>query len=386
MDMSSPRFATVLGIALAGGLSFCPVAGAGIGGLLEEVRTPASFREWSIDDPVSGGLEVSELRVPLNLTFRLGDRARLLVAEEYVSARARDAAGNSTSLQAVADFSAQGYLWLWEERILLVAGMRLPARHGSLSVPEMMIVQTLSHPVLGFPSKHFGGGLDLNLGSVLTLPIRDRFLLSLGTGVARRGEYSLLAESSEYRPAPTGSIVVGVRYEPEERGIIARLEGTYRAFGEDRLEARPIFREGNQVEMQVSTEMRAGRVGLFALARMVTKSPNRIMDASGESPDRLRSEPGTSWQIYMSTTAPLRSRVAPGIDAEFSRLQGGGTDGQNGAAFGIGPRCDITLGSAMVTVSGQRLFGFLESGAGSGERSPLRGTSFAVTLRWRTES
>ncbi|MEZ4649544.1 MAG: hypothetical protein R3E97_12335 [Candidatus Eisenbacteria bacterium] len=360
----------LLAVLLVGTLDTAP--GARAGGV-EVIRLPASYRTWEIDGPDSLTTTVSQLHVPVVASIGLGESVDLVLSSAYGSSTLEPgtpegtASASDLSMNGNGDVKGQVFFRLLENRLLLQAGVGVPAGTVGLDTEQLTVVQALGNPLLGFRMKHYGEGLDLSGGGAFALPLGTSVTAAVGAGFVTRGEYEFVAGEEDFKPGQETSISGGVDILSGGARPALRFDASYRMFGADQLGGTDIFQEGNQLELQATTSFRPGTARVDLTGRYVLKDDNEILDPPGSDVEKIAMDAGSAFFAQAEAGFELGSAFL-GASANLTRFDGGeDTDGAaseaayTGSAFGVGPFLEFRLGdSGGLRLGGQYLSGSID--------------------------
>jgi hypothetical protein len=242
----------------------------------------------------------------------------------------------------------------------------------------------LSTPLLGFPLKQYGEGLDFSAGFSVASPLSPAVSIGAGASYLVHGDYRLVDQGDDFKPGAEIAITAGLDIQPQGRpGSMIRLDGVYRLYQTDELGGVEIFEEGNQLELQAEATLPVGQAAVSALARTVLKSDNTSLSVAGSTVGEITAAAGTSVLTRLAVTIPLGSSLRGGLLGEVGLFDGSDLQGENGNVIGIGPLVSIALGGGTaLRVGGMALSGSLETSPDEPDEN-LSGLAGFLTLSWR---
>ncbi len=380
------RATRIVSVALAAALALPAVASAG-GPTAASLRIPASFRTWSLKQDGAKLGTVSQWHVPLVATVPMGSTADLVLFSSGAFSRTNPEQASGNSLNGATDVTAQLFVRLLQDRLLLQAGAGLPTGKTKLTPEELGVAQALAIPVLGFRVKDYGTGFDFTGGASMAFPLAPGVTAGVGAGFLSHGKYTLVENGGDYKPGSEASVSGGVdlKGEPREGGRpVLHLDAVYRIYASDELHSQKVFQEGNQLELQAAGNTGAGtRFEGSILA--VIKADNTVYAPSGTTVESIKSPAGTGVLGRAGIGIPWGDRSRLGLAAEWNHFGGSDISLRDGDAFGVGPTMAFPVGpKGRLSVSAERLFGKLK---GVDEADvDLTGWSVGLDLSWRAGS
>jgi hypothetical protein len=349
---------------------------------------PIGYRSWTIGAGlVTEEFHASQFVVPVSVHAQLGPRVDLTTSISAAGSSLDPVSGSTTQLNGASSVMSQLFFRFADDHALLQTGVTLPTGTHALRPSEVGVWEVMSLPVLGFPLRHYGRGLEWSGGFGLARRLGERGSGSLGAGFVLRAPYELIDGHTDYRPPPEFSVTTGIDLGARAEGSATRplrLDLTYRVLGTHQEGGRKVLREGSQLELQASGSLEKSRFVAAASLRAVTKGDYLPYDASGRELDRLQGSSGTSLSTRLTCARRLGTASRLGIAGEWNLLRNSSGYAQNGRAFGLGPCLDFPLGSLFdLQLEAAYLWGSLD-GAANAADIDLHGTSVVASLRWGT--
>lgn len=374
------------------------------------LRAPTSYRSWELEAAGSSAT-ISQLHLPFTASMGMGTNADLVISGGMGFSSVEPDSGRTLSLDGATDVIAQAFVRGAGNRLLLQAGVNLPAGKRNLEADQFAVSRALGHPLLAFRLKQYGRGTDVTGGLSLALPLTSGLTFGAGTGVILRAAYPLVDGMADYEPSSETAISAGLDVERADgAGPSARLDVVYRLYGTDQQGGVDLMEPGDQTEIQLTARTgrigRAGRTGRTgASGRLDPAHPARPGDFRGVTAEATArvvlkaddlyltgmtlgepqaTRPGTYSRFTAGASILLGSRVRAGLNAEWSEFTGSELPGNNGSAYGVGPELRIGLGQGgVLSLGGSYLGGTLEAD-GTIARTDLTGYSAFCSLAWRT--
>jgi hypothetical protein len=353
------------------------------------VSVPFGYQSWLAK---TGGTttRVSQLYFPIVVTTGLGPHADLVLSTSLAGSGAEREGQPANSLDGASAFTAQVFLRLAGDRLLVQAGIIPPSGRWGLDAEEMAVSQAIGLPVLGFGLKQYGSGLQRGGAATIAFPFSPTANFTVGVGGIHRGKYRLQEGGGDYSPASEWALTSGLDLgtpDPGGAGQPVHLDATYRLFGEDEVDGARAFAEGDQVELQVEGRTGGAAMRSHGFARVVLKGENTVFSSVGATVSSLKASSGDGYFARLGFDRPLRSGLRGGADLEWNHVTGSDTFGRNGTAYGIGPALISPLGRGGATLELRGMFqwGVIE-GTSGGPDSDLSGFSIFANFRWRPPS
>jgi len=352
------------------------------------VSVPLGYQSWHAKTAGGTTTRVSQLYFPIVVTTGLGPHADLVLSSSLAGSGAEREGQPANSLDGPSAFTAQVFLRLAGDRLLVQAGIIPPSGRWGLDAEEMAVAQAIGLPVFGFGLKQYGSGLQRGGAATVAFPLSPFANLTVGAGGIHRGEFRLQEGTQSYHPASEWALTSGLDLgTPDGAGQPLHLDATYRSFGEDEVDGAKAFAEGDQVELQM--EGRAGGVAMrsHGFVRAVLKGENTMFSSVGATVASVKANSGDGYFARLGLDRPLRGSLRGGADVEWNHVTGSDTFGRNGTAYGIGPALISPLGRGGATLELRGLFqwGVIE-GTGGSPDSDLSGFSIFANFRWRPPS
>ena len=228
MTRAARRVSRVLAVTLAG-LALASAAGAqSISDA--EYRLAPQWTQYRIDAPVDA--TVSELAIPLFVSFPVGSRASVDLGTAYARARVSSGAEHS-DIAGLTDVQLRVQYTLGSDRVVLTGGINLPTGNASVSADQLAAATLIGSDFLAFPVSNMGTGLAVTGGAAMAYPL-GAWNLGAGASIRRSRAYEpfdVPGESFRYQPGSEVRLRLGVD-RPVAEGRVA-FGATYAAFGRD---------------------------------------------------------------------------------------------------------------------------------------------------------
>ena len=228
MTRAARRVSRVLAVTLAG-LALASAAGAqSISDA--EYRLAPQWTQYRIDAPVDA--TVSELAIPLFVSFPVGSRASVDLGTAYARARVSSGAEHS-DIAGLTDVQLRAQYTLGSDRVVLTGGINLPTGNASVSADQLAAATLIGSDFLAFPVSNMGTGLAVTGGAAMAYPLGE-WNLGAGASIRRSRAYEpfdVPGESFRYQPGNEVRLRLGVD-RPVAEGRVA-FGATYAAFGRD---------------------------------------------------------------------------------------------------------------------------------------------------------
>ena len=299
----------------------------------QEIHTGVSYQTWSSerDD------RVSEFMAPLLLIIPLGSNLSLDVST---------AGGKATllnpdqSISGITDTRMVLSYTMFDETLLLTAGISAPTGKSQLNDDQNAIAASLSNSALAFQLPTFGQGLDLNVGVVYGLDFKD-FVVGMGLGGLIKGKFKPSSSiDADYKPGSEITATIGFDklFELEDSRFVITGDVSYTYYFADLYDGEQVFRSGNKVSVDLKTHfsVQPFEITLFVQERTKGKNQRGLGTLSPESQNNNGNQvdigANAGFVLHESMTGILLSDVRI-----YSRNDLGG---MGALVYGAGPGID----------------------------------------------
>ena len=347
------------------------------------VMVGGEYRTWEEQAGTSQDRSISQGGGVLTLGLRLASVADLVVSNSGAWSKAGLGASN-VSLAGFGALSSALFVHLDNDRLLLKLTATAPSGKTRLDDDDLLIVEALGHPLLGFGLRHYGTGFEVGGSTTWGLIEAQSHRLTIGGGGLVRGPYRLFKAAPDFHAAAEWAMTTGFEMgmSGAQGGAPVRIDLTYRDFGTDRLGAIGVYREGAQLEMLGQGVADRSPFYWTGTVRGVLKSDNRILAPPGSAVADFKASSGDLVGILLSVDRALGSGTRLGLLLEDNVLAGSDASGRNGNVIGIGEHLAFPLGSGMsLRLSSQYWWGRVDAVSG-GPRHDFHGVSVGMQLRW----
>lgn len=344
-------------------------------------RIPITYRTWKVE---RDSLEATiwQIHAPIVSSLRFSEQVDFVLSTAYVSSRTEtDLPRSQTSiaeLASMSDVKAQIFVHLADDRFLVQVGTNAPSGAHSLSLEELAVVQSLSHPILGFRLKHYGEGWNTSAGLAAALPIGDGVRLGLGSGFVYRGEYEFVEGAPDFRPGSEVSASAGLDFVNVDEHAWLRIDTTFRSSGADQIDGEDVYEEGAQIELDAMLESAPETWQGRLEARFVSKQDDSALSPSGSAVAATKLAAGSSTRIGGDVRYRTEGGVTIGAAGQWSSFTGSDRIA-DANAIGGGPLLTIPLGShGQFSAHGLYLAGTVDEAV----ELDLSGFELGVALAW----
>lgn len=340
---------------------------------LLNVNLQNSFRSWTIEDKESGEeATIRQYAARLMASVDVLENVDLVVYGAGGFSQDRRAA--VSEIAGLADTKLKAYGYLWEQRLVLSAGVNMPTGMTGLDDEEIRAVQAISPTVLGFRMKNYGSGTDLDLAAALGYDLRRDLTVGGGVSYLVKGEYDL-DEATTYAPGDEFAVTAGVDWRRDQWTL--SVDGLYRHFGKDDFAGLGTFQDGAQLETTLRVAWRREQWGVEASLRHINKDDGEFAIDLPASDTRV--ENGNNlWFTLTPTWRPHEAIAVEGLIEYTSVEQSQQQDvGAWTAGFGAGVSVRLTP-YTLLDLRAIRL-----TGASEDDAIDLSGYDGMVTVRWQ---
>jgi|GEM_PF-2661246 len=327
---------------------FSPPADAGG---FERVKLPIAYRTWTLKtDDGTAEKSISQFVIPAITTIALAPATDLVVSLGGGASSLELENGSNLNLNGPTDGTAQVFHHFADNHALVHAGLSIPSGKTELdTLDERSVAVLLGNPVLGFPLREYGRGLDLSMGAAYAKSLGRGVVLGFGGGLIKHGAYTIYEGDKEYLPGLETSISIGLDgVLAKPRGTLLRLDATYRFFSTDEYDEASVFTQGDQMVLQSRTKTHSDRYRIDTFGRVIIQAKNvRHENGPGDNTKEIEASSGT--QIFLSAIGQKRisDDIWIGLLGEWNQFSGSDMDGLNGSAFGVGPTLTKQMGSTL---------------------------------------
>jgi hypothetical protein len=337
------------------------------------------LRSWTIQSS-TGESTVSQWLAPIAVTVPLRSDLDVVLAESGGASRI-EGSGTETRFEGLASPTLQGLWRIAGDRLLLQAGVTVPAGNRTLNNEEVSVARIVALPLLGFGMRLYGRGTELSTGLTYAAPSFGAHT-SIGTGYITRFEYELFEGLADFRPAAEWVVSGGLDWgEPdrEASGWLTSLDLTYRNFGRDQLGGVDVFEEGDELELSIASRSRAPGMRVHGTLGGELKADNLRIEPSPVAEVKVGSGHGAF--AALGVTAPLGSTARAGLELETHHVFGSDTSGRDGRAFQVGSVLELVREWVTLEARGGYAWGRLDGDGGSGQVD-LTGYVLGGGVRW----
>lgn len=278
------RFAGARGVCLLLAVVLLPsalVRAEGLFGSGAELQTGAAVRSWKIERG-SESVDVSQTSFPI--LFKTPLVADGLVFTAFIAGASSEVDGADLSkLGAATDTELKLDYLMAGERVFLSGGASLPTGDTGLDEEGVLVSRAVSNQVLGFRTNRYGEGLDLFGDVALAHPFNQEWSVGGGGGFRLKNKYDFAPDTesglADFDPGEELFVSGGASYLKRGTGATTsfNLDVTLRTYGEDQIEAEPVFQEGDEVEVRVAGSRAGERWRGGGMVRSVTKSDHEFL-------------------------------------------------------------------------------------------------------------
>lgn len=246
----------------------------GAGALLLTLTLPAAlgaqasgtaaiiWDRYGFDEGVNlGGLgaldAVSELSIPVTVSFPVHERAGLTVSSGYARVTL-DGSRGSTSVAGPTDLEARLTLQVLPDRLSVFATTALPTGTESVAPSETPLLAVLVADVLSFSTQRLGGGGSGGIGVAGAFPVGELAFGWAGSFTAYGGFEPLTGSGLEYVPGNEIRLRAGVEGSVAPRTYV-RAAGILARRGEDQIADNAAPQVGIRASVYASVEQAVGR-------------------------------------------------------------------------------------------------------------------------------
>ena len=356
---SAPLPWLAVGLAFAGLSLFASAAAA-----LDRVgtRMPLEFRSWKIEDPDGVSETVSQLHIPLTVTFEMRKSSRLVVETAGGRSLSSPSGEDDRTLAGLADARIQVYQDVPTASLLLFAGAELPAGVGALDPEELALTRRIANPVLGMRQRQYGGGLDWNVGAVWSGRVSDRTRVSVGLAGRLAGAYAVSENEADLEPGAQATATLDLSWRNQNWERSRREFGgsvSYRIFGSDEQGGTVVFEEGAETHLELRSTLPTGSSSWHSRVSFVMKEENVAYGGSDGAlaPRDLAAGTGlwldTAWRVPLGDSfrlgPELRARTFDGNDLDEGVSDGWALELGPSFEFGVGEESALQLRAAYMT-------------------------------------
>lgn len=375
-------------------------AGSGAALLLSLVALPLAAQA-PVERSLGGGVEfmgysfdtglgvdrADLLLVPVAGRAPLGARGSLDVYGAWARGRV-EVDGTDLSLSGPVDshvrLGFQATPWA-----LLTVGAQIPTGNASHDGQEAVVASVLATDLLGFGESNWGSGAALTT-SIATARELGSWGVGAALAYAARGSFAPDATDADFRYEPGDELRIRVGADRNFGDNTLTVGGTFISYGEDRANARNLFRAGDRLRLDASYAFRAG-------AGIWTVYMSDVLRANGDLTldvvDDFGSVVGDTTVATADQNLFLAGLVgAVGLGSGFvfrpivdlrlqSRTEPDGSDPGSGWILGLGGDLPIRFFSRSEIFPRARvLLGSIRDRQGNGVG--VTGLELRATLRW----
>lgn len=272
---------------------------------------------------------------------------------------------------------------------LLTVGAQLPTGNASHDGEEALVASVLATELLGFGESSWGSGAALTT-SLATAREVGTWGVGAALAYAARGSFAPDESDADFRYEPGDELRVRVGADRNIGDNTLTLGGTFISYGDDRANARNLFRAGDRLRLDASYAFRAGAGVWTVYASDVLRSNG---DLTLDVVDDFGSVVGDTTVATAEQNLLVAGLVgAVGLGSGFvfrpivdlrlqSRTEPDGSDTGSGWILGLGGDLPIRFFSrSEIFPRARLLLGSIRDRQGEGVG--VRGLELRATLRW----
>ena len=235
------------------------------------------LQNWKLDSQ-NESKSVSQFSMPLFINLRPTDNLRLWIVDSF-SSSSLDKSGEKNSLTGISDTKIKASYSMFDQRFLLTLGANLPIGKEKLDQKKLELANLLYNEVLGFRVNKLGTGFDLNAGMAFAMDAGP-YGVSVSTSYLRRGSYTSVKDSSEYKPGNELGIVTA--FDMITDRTLLNGDVAYTHYGSDEVSGTKSFKEGDELRGKILVTFRIDPVILGLSLADTIRMKNQIEGANNK--------------------------------------------------------------------------------------------------------
>ncbi len=292
------------------------------------------YRAWQKETGDSKQ-SVSQLNSPIAIKLPLSRNFAVDVAGSYIFSSVED-----SRLSGLTDVRARAVTMLFNDTLMLNAGVNIPNGKSDLDFEETAVSAILSDQALGFRYNRLGEGLDMTFGGGLAQAYGPASF-GIGAGYIIKGEYEI-AQDVELKYKPGNQLNITGGFDLLFAPMLLRSDVTYTTYKYDQSDSDDIFREGNRLAIKESAIVKNPAFALVVSGRYISRAKSEIVSQNSRNSSfydpEIEKKKIRGNQI--DANALISLFVAKGVSIKFlgeSTIIGKNDDKKNSASvFGFG--------------------------------------------------
>lgn len=162
-------------------------------------RARIVYQSWTVDNDVTGDkFDVSQWYFPVYGFIPVAEDWEVHVSSATAGTQS-DSSGTDVSINGLNDTRISVLHSLFDDRVLVGAGLNIPTGKATLELDQSGLGQVLTTDFLNFPAKNYGEGFGLYLESAYARQL-GRMQFGVGAGYLLSSSYSPIKGSDSYNP------------------------------------------------------------------------------------------------------------------------------------------------------------------------------------------
>ncbi|MFH1891987.1 MAG: hypothetical protein ABIK83_04815 [Candidatus Zixiibacteriota bacterium] len=162
-------------------------------------RARIVYQSWTVDNDITGDkFDVSQWYFPVYGFVPIAEDWEIHVSSATAGTQS-DSSGSDVSINGLNDTRISVLHSLFDDRLLLGAGLNIPTGKATLELDQSGLGQVLTTDFLNFPAKNYGEGFGLYLESAYARQT-GKLTLGVGAGYLLSSSYSPIRGSDSYDP------------------------------------------------------------------------------------------------------------------------------------------------------------------------------------------
>jgi hypothetical protein len=336
------------------------------------------YQSWTLTYDDGDEIKLSQWVVPINVYVPISDNWEVMLSSSTAGSSLDLADGSESSLSGLNDTRFSVYRSFLDDRVLLGVGLNLPTGKKALDNDEVGITNLLTESFLNMPVKNYGEGFGLHLEGGYAHKV-DIYSFGAGAGYTIKGSYEPLNGSTDYKPG--NHLRLGGFASVAKDRFTGSFSLIYNAFGEDKLDGEPLFKDGSMVDIRLiggyANESIATSLGLRGILRGKDKRiTSDVLETEAEKSH------GTETRVFGRISYALNEKYVIRALVDYKGVAANGYDEGHVRYFGSSNYFGIGFGGS--GLFGEILRGFAEfeyfSGSADDGDIDLSGWEIALGL------
>jgi len=296
------------------------------------------YQSWTVDDDISGEkFDLSQWYLPVYAFIPVYENTEIHFSTATAGS-STDSAGSDVSLAGMNDTRLSVLHSLYEDKVLLGAGLNLPTGKTKLDQDETIVGNLLSADFLSLPAKRYGEGFGLYIEAAYAEKISN---LSFGGGIGYllNASYSPVEDIDSYDPGNRFVIAVNGALDHQYGNVYSYIR--YNSYGVATQDDIDVYKMGAIAEFSLGSNVIYQKFRLHGGIRVLLRSPDEHL-VDGELVEFEENNNGSEFRFFSDLGYNLQNIGLASILLDYKMVSANGFDESSeyydgkATLFGIG--------------------------------------------------